>query len=82
MIFPEARQCADLVADHANEQNVFISNIMEQIGDALVSGSYSTTMAIATYEGEEVNQAIQDLRNKGYIVTNDNTNLTISWGNS
>lgn len=82
MIFPEARQCADLVADPLQEQNAFIAAIMEQIGDALVTGSYSTTVAIATYEGEEVNLAIQDLRLKGYTVTNDGTNLTISWANA
>lgn len=82
MIFPEARQCADLVADKANEQNVFVSAVMEQIGDALVLGNYSTTQAIATFEGEEVNTAIQDLRLKGYTVTNDGTNLTISWANA
>lgn len=82
MIFPEARQMADAVADQNLEQNAFIAAIMEQLGDALVAKAYSTTMALATYEGEEVNPAIQDLRLKGYIVTNDNTNLTISWANA
>lgn len=82
MIFPEARQMADAVADGALEQNAFVAAVMEQLGDALVSKAYSTTMAIATYEGEEVNPTIQDLRQKGYIVTNDGTNLTISWGNA
>jgi hypothetical protein len=80
MIFPEARQMADAVADGALEQNVFVAAVMEQLGDALVSKAYSTTIAIATYEGEEINAVIQDLRLKGYTVTNDNTNLTIGWG--
>jgi hypothetical protein len=79
MIFPEARQMADAVADPNLEQNSFVANVMEQLGDALVSKAYSTTVAIATFEGEEVNAAIQDLRQKGYTVINDNTNLTISW---
>lgn len=68
------------VADGALEQNAFVSAVMEQLGDALVSKAMSTTVAIATYEGEEVNPVITDLRQKGYTVTNDNTNLTISWG--
>lgn len=80
MIFPTARDMADAVADPNLEQNAFIAAIMEQLGDALVAKAYSTTMAVATYEGEEVVAAIQDLRNKGYVVTNDNTNLTIYWG--
>lgn len=82
MIFPEARQMADLVADPNLEQNAFISAVMEQLGDALVAKAYNTTVPIATYEGEEVNIAIQDLRLKGYTVTNNNTNLTISWANA
>lgn len=80
MIFPLANQCWEVVAPSSLEQNVFVAATMEQIGDALVSGSTSTTVAIATYEGEEVNVVITDLRQKGYTVTNDGTNLTISWG--
>ena len=68
------------VADGANEQNAFFSAVMEQLGDALVAKAKSTTVAIATYEGEEVNVAMTELRKLGYTVTNDNTNLTISWG--
>lgn len=82
MIFPEARQMSDGVADKALEQNVFVAAVFEQLGDALVLGAYSTTQSIATYEGEEVNAVMQDLRLKGYTVTNDGTNLTISWANA
>ena len=79
MIFPQARQCADLVADPANEQGLFVADTMVAISDALHSGAYSCTVAIATFEGEEVNPVIADLRQKGYSVTNDGTELTISW---
>jgi hypothetical protein len=68
------------VADGALEQNAFVAAVMEQLGDALVAKSTSTTVPIATYEGEEITPVIFDLRQKGYTVTNDNTNLTISWG--
>lgn len=82
MIFPTAAEMWQVSQPAALEQNVFVAAVMEQLGDALVSGSTSTTQAIATYEGEEVNMVIADLRQKGYTVTNDNTNLTISWGNA
>lgn len=80
MIFPLAADMWTTVADGALEQNAFVSAVMEQLGDALVSKASSTTVAIATYEGEEVNPVIADLRQKGYYVTNDGTNLTIAWG--
>lgn len=80
MIFPLANDMWTTVADGANEQNAFCSAVMEQLGDALVLKATSTTVAIATYEGEEVNPVIFDLRQKGYTVSNDGTNLTISWG--
>ncbi len=80
MIFPSAADMWTTVADGANEQNAFFSAVMEQLGDALVAKATSTTMAISTYEGEEVNVAMTELRKKGFTVTNDNTNLTISWG--
>ncbi len=80
MIFPTAADMWTTVADGSLEQNAFVSAVMEQLGDALVAKASSTTMAIATYEGEEVIPVITDLRQKGYTVTNDNTNLTISWG--
>jgi hypothetical protein len=80
MIFPQATDMWTTVADGALEQNAFVSAVMEQLGDALVAKATSTTMAIATYEGEEITPVISDLRQKGYTVTNDNTNLTISWG--
>jgi dissimilatory sulfite reductase (desulfoviridin) alpha/beta subunit len=80
MIFPSAADMWTTVADGANEQNAFFSAVMEQLGDALVAKTTSTTVAIATYEGEEVNVAIQALRQRGFTVTNDGTNLTIAWG--
>lgn len=80
MIFPQAADMWTTVADGALEQNAFVAAVMEQLGDALVAKTTSTTVAIATYEGEEVSPVISDLRQKGYTVTNDGTNLTISWG--
>lgn len=79
MLFPTARECADLVADPSNSQGDYICDVMVAISDALHSGDYSCTVAIGAFSGEAVNQVVNDLRQKGYDVSSDNTNLTISW---
>lgn len=79
MIFPEARQCADLVADKALEQNVFVGDVFDAIATAVGTGAYTAQIAIATYEGEEITPVVTELRQKGYYVTNDGTNLDIYW---
>lgn len=80
MIFPTAAESWSLVADVALESNALQAAVMEQLGDAYVTGAKSTTVTVSTYESEELIPVIADLRQKGYVVTNDGTTLTIDWG--
>ena len=79
MIFPTSQESWNIVADGALESNALQAAVMEQLGDAYVAKASSTTVTVSTYESEELIPVINDLRAKGYTVTNDGTTLTIDW---
>jgi hypothetical protein len=81
MILPSARETADLVASAlagntaALLEVVMLTGLMSGVGSTAGSGSFS----VSGYGGKDVLKLIQDLRNKGYYVTQSSTTVTIYW---
>lgn len=80
MIFPTAEESWMLTADVTLESNALQAAIMEQLGDAYVTGAKSTTQSLSGYETEEIAPVLADLRQKGYQATVSGSTLTIAWG--
>lgn len=85
MIFPEARQCADLVADPNLAENILVRAVLQSIVNAIANDAASTvTFSFPTYGGPVIpfDAVLQDLRQKGYTVTTTASEVTITWGNA
>jgi len=79
MILPSARDCADIVADHANTASAYFSLAMKQIGTALDSGAYTCTLTTSGKQGADVKAVQGALKALGFTLTQTTTTITISW---
>ncbi len=82
MILPQARDCADMVADPSNATNAYFILALGNIATALGTGAFTCTLTTSGKAGSDVKAVWQALINLGFVLTQTTTTITISWANA
>lgn len=81
MIIPDARTASDMTnASIMNDTNVSLNKtILDAINTSIGNKSKTATVSFSGKSGMDVMNGLQELRRKGFNVTQSGTNLTINW---
>ncbi len=81
MIIPDARSTSDMTNANKNLETgvAFTKVVIDAINTSVGSKTNSATFSVSGKAGADVMSAIQDLRRKGFKLTQVGTDVTVSW---
>lgn len=79
MILPLARDCADMVADPSSVNSLYFILALSNIATALGTGAFTCTLTTSGKNGAAVQAVRLALEQRGFVLTQSGTTITISW---
>ncbi len=79
MNIPESRVASDQAVSIADTGVVFNKVIVDAISTSIGTGRKTATVSFSGKSGADVMRTLQELKQKGYRVTQSDTNWTVTW---